>query len=137
MLVDDKGADSPVKFTYETFIRNQIYDPTLSLLFRRNIKENVIIKCVIIEGSKSIFDNGGDIKLKCLNSEELDLSYSVLFKGVLSKSLQAYPEKAISNFKTIDFQLTCNKKEIIYEENTFYYGEFIIDPELKEILIDQ
>lgn len=42
LLIDDKCADSPIKFTYETFIRNLIYDPTLELIFRRNIKENVV-----------------------------------------------------------------------------------------------
>jgi SNF2 family DNA or RNA helicase len=42
LLTDDKNVDSHIKFTYETFIRNQIYDPTLELLFRKNIKENVV-----------------------------------------------------------------------------------------------
>lgn len=41
LLTDDKRADAPIRFTYETFSRNRLYDPTLELLFRRNIKENI------------------------------------------------------------------------------------------------
>ena len=98
-----------------------------------NVKENWITKCEIVEGSKSIFYNNGNITLKCLNCDESDLSNSVLSKGILSKMVNSDPEKSTSIFKTSNYQIVCNKKEIFWKANYNYKGEFTLDPELKEL----
>ena len=98
-----------------------------------NLKENWITKCEIVEGSKSNFDNNGDITLKCLNCDEYDLSYSVLLKGIFSKMVNSDPEKSTSILKTSNYQIVCNKKEIFWKAKFNYKGEFTLDPELKEL----
>ena len=98
-----------------------------------NLKENWITKCEIVEGSKSVFYNNGDITLKCLNCDEYDLSSSVLFKGIFSKMVNSDPEKSTSILKTSNYQIVCNKKEIFWKANYNYKGEFTLDPELKEL----
>ena len=98
-----------------------------------NLKENWITKCEIVEGSKSVFYNNGDITLKCLNCDESDLSSSVLFKGIFSKMVNSDPEKSTSILKTSNYQIVCNKKEIFWKANYNYKGEFTLDPELKEL----
>ena len=97
-----------------------------------NIKLNWVTHCEILAGSKALFEQGGDIKLKSLNTEEYDSSYSILNKVMYSKKLNFNPEKSKSVHKTNGLEITCNKQTITWKSKSTWTAEFFYDPELRE-----
>jgi hypothetical protein len=123
-----------IKFVDDKFVNLKLKSYLVEKDPDFNVKENWLMKCEIVEGSKSIFDNGGNITLKFLNSNEYDSSNSVLLKGYFSKSLRFSDlENSTSVVKTSENQIVCNKKEISWKVKSNYIGKFALDPEYKEL----
>ncbi len=123
-----------IEFVADNYVNLKLASFSVNKDLDYNVKKNWINKCEIVDGSKSIFDKGGNIKLKCLNCEESDLSQSVLLKGIGLKKYNADPQKSTYIIKTTDLQIVCNKKEIFWERNYNHDAEFSWDAELKEVI---
>ena len=97
-----------------------------------NMKLNWVTHCEIVAGSKALFDQGGDIKLKSLNTEAYDSSYSILNKMMYSKMLNFNPQKSKSVYKTNGLEITCNMQTITWKSKSTWKAEFFYDSELRE-----
>lgn len=99
-----------------------------------NTAVNWIMHCEVIEGSKLNFDDGESIKLKVLNNDSLDASYSVYLKAFFVKSLHADPQSSTSKYKQFNNLIVCNKNEIIWNTRTLWFSNLLFDRELIELL---
>lgn len=99
-----------------------------------NTAVNWIIHCEVVEGSKFNFDNGENIKLKVLNNDSLDASYSVYLKAIFVKSLHADAQTSSSKYNQFNNLIVCNKNEILWKSRTLWFAKFLFDRELIELL---
>ena len=99
-----------------------------------NTAVNWIAHCEVVEGSKFTFDNGENIKLKVLNNDSLDASYSVYLKAIFVKSLHADAQTSSSKYNQFNNLIVCNKNEILWKSRTLWFAKFLFDRELIELL---
>jgi hypothetical protein len=96
-------------------IRNS-YSSIINPRNEYNFEEKWITSCKVVAGSKSVFNNGGVIKLISLNIKESDSSYSALMKGTMLKTLKIDPDKLNVDIKTSEVDILCSKKEILFSK---------------------